>query len=536
MKSHKFPFFHISTFLYILMLYGCSVVPDKMKTAEQLLETAPDSALQILQHISPDRYKSGSNRAFYSLLLIKALDKNYLPLKPDSLLDFSLNYYQSHHHNDHLAECYLYKGRMYKNVLQYEKAMSFYLKALDVTKNSNNNVILARINYDLGEIQLTQGDYYLSREKYNLAYKYFTKVGLQNQAFFALINIGRSFHAAKEYKNAQNYFHKTLPYAKDSLQKGSLLQEIAINFYDYHKFDSAKVYFNQVIKYPYIGNNRAIRYYYFADLLFDLNQIDSAGFYAKNSFNYKPDIRTKLECYRILVNVAGIKNDLEALRQNMTHYQQCSDSIRKIDAETKGSILETIHYKDIEVVNTKNKFWYLFAFFLFVVTSMLLFYLKRNKRIKSEKLQLEEKQLKQKVITRKEIVFKHRDTLLKKIESIKADQTVERKKASPVEKEILDRNIYKEIIHINDINFFHQEMDTVLNNLVTKLKTNYPSLNEKEICWCCLSMLKIPTSDIYLLLDYKVTGLKKMKQRLSQKFNLSGATELNTFLIKLLVE
>jgi len=535
MESHKFILFRMYTFLYVLILYGCSVIPDKLQTAEQLLESNPDSALHFIQHLLPNSHLTGSKKALYYLLLTKALDKNYLPLKPDTLLDFSINYYLSHHDNEHLAECYLYKGRMYKNVFLYEKAMTFYLAALDVAIE-RNNTLLARINFDMGEIQLSQGDYRLSREKYRQAYKYFTKAGLQNQAFFSLLDIGRSFHAAKEYKNAQTYFRRTLPFARDSLQKGSILQEMAINFYDFHKLDSALVYFRKVIKYPYIGNNRAIRYYYFADMLFDLKQTDSACFYAKCTFRYKPDIRTQRECYRILVNSAALKDNLVELSQYMDNYQHCSDSIRKIDSQTKGSILETIHNKNIEVVKTKNNFWYLFLFFLIVITIMLHLYLKRNRRIKSEKLQLEEKQLNQKVSKRKEIVFKHRDKLLKKIESIKEDQAVERKKASQVEKEILDRNIYKEIIHINDINFFHQEMDTVLNNIVTKLKTNYPSLNEKEICWCCLSMLKIPTGDIYLLLDYKVTGLKKMKQRLSQKFNLSGATELNTFLIELMVK
>ena len=518
------------------MLYGCSVVPDKMKTAEQLLEAAPDSALQILQHISPDRYKSGSNRAFYSLLLIKALDKNYLPLKPDSLLDFSLNYYQSHHHNDHLAECYLYKGRMYKNVLQYEKAMSFYLKALDVTKNSNNNVILARINYDLGEIQLTQGDYYLSREKYNLAYKYFTKVGLQNQAFFALINIGRSFHAAKEYKNAQNYFHKTLPYAKDSLQKGSLLQEIAINFYDYHKFDSAKVYFSQVIKYPYIGNNRAIRYYYFADLLFDMDQTDSAFYYAKNSFNYQPDIRTQRECYRILVNTEALRGDLISLKLYMHRYQVCSDSIRKIDAQTKGSILETIHNTNLEVVKVKNNFWLMVGLIILVIILGGILFIQIKKRNKVVIRETEIEHTHQKADIRIETMLKYRKTLLQKMETVKLKQSADRKKASPAEKDQLDRKLFEDILHLNDPEFFHRRMDAVLNDLVSKLKTRYPALTDKEICWCCLHLLNIPTTAIYLLLDYKVDSLKKMRQRLAQKTGLAGVTELDDFLNAILSE
>jgi tetratricopeptide (TPR) repeat protein len=223
-------------------------MPDELKTAERLMETAPDSSLHILQSMSPDKYKSASNRALYGLLFIRALNKNLLPLKPDSLLDFSIRYYLAHGDDEHLASCYLYKGREYKLALKYEKAMEFFLKGLDIAQTKNYTLLLARINIDLGDIYLQQKDYNLSRQKYKLAYMYFISVKMQDLAFYSLLNIGRTYHHARDYKNAQSYYRKINRYTKDSLQKASLLQEMAINFYDDHKFDSAKVYFLQVIR------------------------------------------------------------------------------------------------------------------------------------------------------------------------------------------------------------------------------------------------------------------------------------------------
>jgi len=51
-----------------------------------------------------------------------------------------------------------------------------------------------------------------------------------------------------------------------------------------------------------------------------------------------------------------------------------------------------------------------------------------------------------------------------------------------------------------------------------------------------LYLLQVPTTDIYLLLDYKVDSLKKMRQRLAQKLGLAGVTELEDFLKILLSE
>ena len=96
--------------------------------------------------------------------------------------------------------------------------------------------------------------------------------------------------------------------------------------------------------------------------------------------------------------------------------------------------------------------------------------------------------------------------------------------------------MYEELLHLSDVYVFQKEMDTVLNNLVAKLKTRYPALNEKEINWCCLHLLNIPATDIMLLFDYKTESLRKMRQRLASKVQLEGVHELDDFLNKLLSE
>jgi len=511
-------------------------MPDELKTAERLMETEPDSALHILQRMSPDNYKSAPDRALYGLLLIRALDKNMLPLQPDSLLDFSTKYYLTHGDDEHLATCYLYKGRKYKYASKYEKAMEFYLKGLDMAQTKNYTLLLARINLDLGDIYLQQRDYNLSRQKFNLAYTHFVSIKMQELAFYSLLSVGRTYHNAKDYKKAQNFYRKVNSYAKDSLQKASLLQERAINYYDDHKLDSAKVYFQQVIRYPYVGNNLAIRYYYFADLLFDLKQLDSAFYYAKNAFRYQPDILTQRECYRILTNVDYLKGNMKEMSMYMNKYVALGDSLRRIDTQTKGSVLEVLYKTDVEVVKSRSRFWYLFAFFVIMLVTGGLFYFRYTHRNRLEKLQAEETHVKQKAGIRKEVMINHRNALHKKIDAIKSKQSDERKKASPAEKEQLNRKMYEVLLHLNDIDIFYRGMDAVLNNLVTKLRTRYPMLTAKEISWCCLSLLHVPITDIYMLLDYKVDSLKKMRQRLAQKAGLTGVTELDGFLHDILSE
>jgi len=149
---------------------------------------------------------------------------------------------------------------------------------------------------------------------------------------------------------------------------------------------------------------------------------------------------------------------------------------------------------------------------------------------------METNHLEQKIGLKQEIVNKRRVTLLQQLEEMKAEQAHEYKKASPATKEEMHRQLYNQLIHINNKENFEREMNLILNNMVSKLKDRYPSLTEKEITWCCLHTLNIPTIDILLLLNYKVDSLNKMKQRLAQKTQIKGVPEINCFLNTILSE
>lgn len=527
--------FYVFLFLSMILL-SCSRQPQELKTAEQLIENAPDSALHILQRISPEKYKSDGNRALYGLLMIRTLDKKLLPLKPDTLLDFSIDWYQKHPDPDRLASCYLYKGRTYKYAFQYEKAMNFYLKALDEAKDSKDNLLLGRINFDLGDIYNIQNDFSLAREKYYSAYIYFKKNKFQSLTFYSLLNIGRTYFEAKDYNRSETYYRKINSLATDSIQKGDLYQEMGLNFYFSKKIDSALVYFRKIIDYPYAQNNRALRYYYLADLYFDLKQIDSAYYYAINSLKYKSEIRTEKGCYRILVNVEGLKGNLNAVTKFMSLYQDCNDSIRKIDSQTKGSYIETVHNSTKEVVKSRYKISYLYILLTIIVILFAIIFILVRKKNLIEKYKIQQIHLQQKADMHKEVLVNHREVLQNKIQERKVKLAPERKKTDHAGQIVIDRSIYEELLHINDTEYFYDEMNSVLNNLVKKLQSQYPSITSREIMWCCLSLLRIPNTDMYLLLKTNVDSLKKMKQRLVPKFKLSRVSELEDFLIGLISE
>ncbi len=525
-------------FLFVLStsLVGCSFMPDELKTVEKIIETEPDSALQILRNIPPDKYKSGESRALYGLLMIRALDKKMLPLKPDSLLDYSIVWYEKNPKSDRLATCYLYKGRTYKYANQYEMAMNYYLKALDETKDLKDFALLGRINFDMGDIYNIQGDYNAARQKYKMSYQLFSNAKYQLLAFYSLFNIGRTYYTAKNYKKAEQYYKKILLQAKDSIQSGDLYQEIGLTYYATKSYDSALYYFRRAIKSPCVGYNQSIRYCSLANLFFDVKQFDSAFYYASNAFKTDIDFRTQRECYRIMTNCEFIKGNTENVTRYMNKYVALGDSLRKVESQLKGSYMETMHDTKNEAAKSKNLIWYLVSLVFLVLAGA--YWLTRFivRRTKKEKEQIQETHSVEKAIIHKDVVEKYSKVLQQKVEKQKNELIIERKKADYAHKVILDRKIYDDLLHLSNTEIFFREMDSVLNNMVTKLKTRYPSVTVKEIYWCCLTLLEIPATDIYILLDYTVDGLKSMRKRLAQKTGLSGVAELKVFLQKIIEE
>jgi tetratricopeptide (TPR) repeat protein len=398
-------------------------------------------------------------------------------------------------------------------------------------------MLSARLNFDMADINSYQKDYVKARRNYIEAYKFYL---LAKSAYFAnttLLSIGITYSNEKQYKIAQKYFFKIYLITNDSLTKGLATQNLGINYYAQKQYDSALNYLRKSLSFPYIQTNMAIRNYYLADLYFDLNKFDSADYYAKKSFNYNPDIITRRECYRILVNTYNEKGDIPGLKKSMVAYQNCIDSLRKIETQPKGSYIENLHLTNVESKQNKLKFWIIICvLFIFIILGCLLFRRLRRHSKKAIK-QTEEKHVRNKAEIRKEPVLKKRETLKYKIDKIKTEQIQEKKPLSITERELQVRKIYEKLLHLSDAEFFCHEMNTLFNNLVIKLRARYPGLNDKELVWCCLYLLEIPTHDMLILLEYKTdNSLKRMKNRLSDKVCIENAGLLGDFLFKIISE
>jgi tetratricopeptide (TPR) repeat protein len=518
-----------SLMLLLLSLTACSLTPKELQRAEQLMEYAPDSSLHILQHISHKNYMSSSNKALYGLLMFQALDKNYLTLTPDTLINYSIDYYEREGQKSRLAAAYLYKGRMYKYALRYEDATLCLMKAVDNANKTKDFALLGRIYTDLGDICFKQQDYIKARAEYKKEYESYSKTTLKKQALEALLAVGRTYFSVHKYDSAMLYYKRALVQATDSISKANCLQNIARNYFAVKQYDSALHCLRPIIDYPYVDNNRAIRYYVLADVCFELRQLDSARFYANETFKFKPDMNIRFGCYRILGNIAFLRKEMKEMAHYMNLYTACSDSIKKVESQTKVAVLEKMHQNSKDIQSGKRNS-IVFATLLFIVlllSFVVLYYLytqhKKNKQLHEEQIQQANSVL---VVKQKDLVR----GVQQKIEIAKQRQVAARKKATLNERDALVLEIYQSKLHLNDWDEFTRLMNYTFNNIVSTLESSCPDIKQVEIVWCCLHLLDVPQAERTIVLNISTNSLYKLKQRLALKLQLKGAKMLDEYL------
>jgi tetratricopeptide (TPR) repeat protein len=508
-----------------LLLVGCSLLPNKMKTAEQLMETSPDSALHLLQQIKPNQTLSSADQASYGLLLFEALDKKYLPLKPDSAINFSLEYYQNKNDKARLAKCYFYKGRMYKYAQQYDEATEMYLKALDNCQDKKDYALMGKIYGDMGYICSIQKDYVKAREKHQLGADCFNRIGKTADASFRIIDIGVTYRCEKNYKMALHFYRKAVSISQDSILLGAAYLEIGTNYRETKQLDSAEIYYRKSLRYPSKEYNYSIRCCNLSELFFSVSKFDSAIHYANISLQHPSSFFTQKACYRILANSKYSQGDFKQMAYYMSKYQACTDSVRKIDIQTKTTVLENIHQTTQTAGKTKQ---YLIVLswlipLIIIISLFILFRLRQRNKGKEKQLIEAELQLNEKQLNLK-------NNFIQKIEESKSLHMEEYRKSPLAKREAMDKEVYNVCLHLNDWKVFSESMNRTFNNTVSFLEKTYPDITRKEITWCCLYLLNIHSGDMALVLDCKPESLYKLKQRLAQKMKLKTTLELNQLL------
>ena len=202
---------YIITIILALCLGSCGQHSKHWETlaqVESFIEERPDSALAVLQKIETEELSSKEEKAKHALLSSIALYNNFIEKTDFDVLQPAIDYYENSGTPTERMQILFYHGRIYQNNGNDEKAMTYFLNALSIGKESDDILTKARIYIAQGKI------YFLLEEwdKYcdvNLrASELFQNLGLQDRYFSCLVRALNGFTLNGEKTEAEKCIQK----------------------------------------------------------------------------------------------------------------------------------------------------------------------------------------------------------------------------------------------------------------------------------------------------------------------------------------
>ena len=211
------------TVVCIAVVAGCtdnSRLRDDIDRAGRLADTRPDSAIALLDSLSPAINQADkATRMRYDLMLVKSRDKAYIEHRNDSMIAPIVEYFTDHTDPDLTPLALYYAGRVYSDLGDAPRALDYYQQALDAIPDSPENLMLRYL------IHGQMCDIYTYQHLYDKS------LSCNRQALEMAMRMN------------------------DSIKIGRIMEHIAINFRNLEVHDSAEIWFNKAINWVKpIGN------------------------------------------------------------------------------------------------------------------------------------------------------------------------------------------------------------------------------------------------------------------------------------------
>ena len=200
-----------SIFLLSSLLVSCTgnrYTSRSLDTAEAIMSERPDSALYILQSLHGQSIPTGALQARFALLYTQALDKNYLPIPGDSLINIAIEYYSRKKDNQRLGWAYLYLGTAYTQMDSVAQAINKYKKAQELAEKYADYALLSVVTSEMGALYREQRHYKEALELFKISWTACKDSGNQKNEGYILSRIGHVFYLSAAVDSAGYYFNK----------------------------------------------------------------------------------------------------------------------------------------------------------------------------------------------------------------------------------------------------------------------------------------------------------------------------------------
>ncbi len=178
------------------------------------MNECPDSALLVLRGIDCSGLKSRKLNAEHSLLLSMTLDKNYIDLTSDSLINIAVDYYRHRKDYERRFLSLYYQGRVYQNAKQYSKAMLSFTEAEQIIDKVDDDFAKGHLYAHLGSLYDTFYNFPRSLESYIDAEHFYANANRINHVNYAKLSIGCAYVNMNRMEDAEQILEEVIEWGR----------------------------------------------------------------------------------------------------------------------------------------------------------------------------------------------------------------------------------------------------------------------------------------------------------------------------------
>ena len=546
MRSRKNILFNLT----IILLLACTAcdrstrhVTENLSQAEELIWTAPDSALHILESIPTSRHLIGKEQADYVLLLSLAQYRCYIPVSSDSLINLAIEYYKDKNDADKKGAAFYVKGCILEEYCKdIPNALLAYKEAETCIPDMDDKQYVARIYSSLGYVNKKSFHFEPAKEYYQKAVQ--ANIDGKDTVAYAsnLLNLSTLYYTLHQADSANRCINTLIDIA-DSLNDLDLQVKIYNNIANRKIFEKnyaeAEKYLIHAIRLssPHFPNKLSLG---LANLYAYTGQKEKADSLFTHLLSC-PDLLVRSNSYLDLLNYFLASHPQE--HSYLNHYIALTDSIYKENrAEEVGKIQQKY---DNEVLARTNDQLYFKWILTSVVGSLICiiavtFLQKKWRKANALQKQIEELEEKKKVLTsssqENERYVIQISELESQINDLKNEKRrlkyfIKKTKKSKENKEDDYSSIFKTYLSITKDKTYDKELERdnlrqwlnlTNQNFTDKLIKHYPVLSKSNQLMdvCCLTALNLSIEDIATLLGIGERTVERYTSDICKKVGL----------------
>lgn len=523
--------------LLVTMVTGCGGAhryDGRLVAVDSLMKSDPDSALALVEAVSPDSLHSDGDRAYRDLLLTQARYKCYVKATSDNDINRALDYYR-HHSNDRekLTRAYIYKGAVMEELNHPDSAM-YYYKTAEATADENDYPNLGQINLRIAALyRIHYGDEEICFEKYKSALDYFELTYNKRFQQICLFNmalcraVGTDI-ACKEYLNHSYDLAKQMN-DSSAIYKCEELWCRYLSFSDTTLNEAKRIGLSCLQNHTKFVN---------IDLLQDLafvyakqNLNDSARLYFDELYvidTTKLDARTLMKHYWIRSIMARNEGDTVKSNYYSGLKSQISDSIDNNKAKNHIQRIENSsndeHYRNKNelIVGLRKTLWILAVTAICFIVLIIALYFYRERRINAILNSLKHEEFNNHLALLEQIDDKN-SVIEGFVQNMVAFMQIAIEASEKDSPKVMRRKIKEALPGVANDEFWNalqSHLDKKYDNLISNIAQN-PKITDIDLRFIGLSCCGFSYVEIAIALGITPTYVSKKRRMIAKKLGLN---------------